>query len=132
MWIKDHYYNNADKLAPWNLSGEVFCICLNNGDKVIKSSGMLEPSLGCRRRAQGCEGATTATWTERGNRADTGSKRDHFFFPDSLVKGEKRFFAFHKTEDPLLQWELTFYKVKISAHFYEWSRFMAVALFCMK
>lgn len=98
----------------------------------MKSSGMLEPSLGCRQRAQGCEGATTATWTERGNRADTGSKWDHFFFPDSLVKGEKRFFAFHKTEDPLLQWELTSYKVKISAHFYEWSRFMAVALFCMK
>lgn len=95
----------------------------------MKSSGMLEPSLGCRRRAQGYAGATTATWTGRGNRADTGSKEDHFFFPDSLVKGGKRIFAFSKAEDPLLQWEVTFYKVKISAHFYEWSRFMAVAQF---
>lgn len=74
----------------------------------MKSSGMLEASLGCRQRAQGCAGATTATWTGRGNRADAGSEQHHFFFPDSLVKGEKSIFPFKKIEDPLLQWEVTF------------------------
>lgn len=62
----------------------------------MKSFRMLEPSLGCRQRAHGCAGATTATWTERGNRADTASEQDHIFLCDSLVKGEISIFTFLK------------------------------------
>lgn len=60
----------------------------------MKSPGMLEPSLGCRQRAQGCAGAATATLAGRGNGADPGSEEEHFFFPDGLEKGEKRYLCF--------------------------------------
>lgn len=83
------------------MSGEVFCICLNNGDKGIKSSGRLEAvlELQAEGRALCRSNHSQHRWGE-GKRqiAAHNGTAFFFFFSGILVKGAREM-------DPSVQWD---------------------------